>query len=284
MAVPTNATRFRMAPLKAGVMLGVSPSSDPTFDMEIARATSSGVYTTLTRLTGKGTGVPVVYTDILPVDNKTRSYKARAVKDGWDAGNYTSIVTAKPIELPEIVPNVTPITGQKIGANVYLSTGQTLSFGTPANASNYLKQLRVPATIFQPITSAVGYSYGVGTLTPTTTAPSTAGRYVGTVPIPTGATVYKVQWIYSRTSANAVFRGEFYSATTAGVATLQYGKTSTSVSANTQVLSSSSFSFTVASNYVVSRVAMKSTSAGGNRASLVSMNVFYRAPTIQTGF
>src|SRR6188768_735338 len=102
MAVPKNAQLLRMAPLKSGIMLGVSPSSDPTFDVEIARATSSGVYTTITRATPKGGGVPVVYTDLLPVDNFTRSYKARAVKDGWLAGDYTAVVSAKPIEMPEI--------------------------------------------------------------------------------------------------------------------------------------------------------------------------------------
>lgn len=282
MAVPTNAMLNRTFPHKSGVMLGMSPSSDPTFDIEMARATSSGVYVTIARLTPKGSGIPVSFTDILPVDNTRRSYKARAVKDGWDPGDYTAVVSAKPIILPEISPNVTPLTGQKIGANLYLSTAQSLAYGTPAVAQSYKKTVRAGGTAFVPGSSGVSFSYGIGTLIPTTKNVSTQANYVAHVELPENVTVYKARWIYSRTSANAVFRAELYSVSTAGTATLRYGKTSTSVSAATQVLSSSSFSFSVASRYVISRVAMKSTGAGGNRSAIVALEIGYQTPAAQT--
>lgn len=193
MAVPANAQRFRMAPLKAGVMLGVSPSSDPTFDMEIARATSSGVYTTVTRLTGKGLGVPVVFTDILPVDNFTRSYKARAVKDGWKEGDYTSVVSAKPVELPEITPNVTPLTGKGIGSPLFVSTGAPVTVGQKVATSNVRKYLTIPFTslIKDPLSSGtLLYDMGLSAPIAREASPTTGGtRGVLSAVLPPGVTI-----------------------------------------------------------------------------------------------
>lgn len=282
MAVPTNATVPRFTPLKSGVMIGVSPSSDPTFDVEFARATSSGVYSTVARLTAKGAGVPVVFEDLLPVDGKVRNYKARAVKDGYQGGDYTAVLSVKPTYLPDAPPNVTPITGQKLGVNVFLSTAQKVAFGSAAVGSSYRKTIGLAATQFQPASPGVGYSHGIGTLVPTTAFPSTAVNYRATVPLPTGATVYKAQWIYGRLTTSAVFRAELYSVSTLGTATLQYGHTATVTGANLS-LSSSSFSFTVANTYAISAVALKSTEVGGNKASLISFTLSYRIPNLQTG-
>lgn len=281
MAVPANARNLRGAPLKSGIILGVSPSSDPTFDVDIARATSSGSYMSIARLTPKGSGIPVSYTDILPVTTSRYSYKARAVKDGWLEGDYTAVVTARPIFLPEFPPPITPVTGKAIGVDVFLSTGQRLAYGNADSPSSFGKSVVVSGTMFRPKSTGVSYSYGIGTLVPTTRNPSTGQNYSATVFLPDNATVYKASWIYSRSSAAAVFRAALYSVSTAGLATLQYGKTSTAVSGTPLVLTSSSFSFGVGANYLVSEVAMKST-ANGNDASIVSLEVFYRTPNVQT--
>ena len=282
MATP-NSQMLRGAPLKCGIILGVSPSSDPTFDVEIVRATSSGVYSTVGRLTNLSGGIQPTFEDLLPYTTQTFSYKARAVKDGWLAGDYTSVVTAKPLQLPEIGPNITPLTGKALGANLYLSTGQSLAYGTPEVAQSYKKTVGFAANIFRAGSTAVSYSYGIGTLVPTTRNASTGANYKADLALPTGVTVYKAQWIYTRQTTAAVFRGELYSVSTAGTATAQWLKTSTAVSAGTKlVLTSSSFSFTVSNTYAVAQVALKSTGGGGNDASLVSLTLYYQTPAAQT--
>lgn len=282
MASVPNATVNRTSPLKSGVMLGVSPSSDPTFDMEIARATSSGVYATVARMTPKGDGSPVVFTDLLPVDGRARSYKGRAVKDGWNASAYTAVVTAKPTYLPDVAPNITPLTGKAIGSNMFLSTGQAVAFGGVASPSSYGGHSRTAALLFRPKSSGISYSYGIGTLVPTSRNASTAANYSATVPLPVGVSVYKASWYYVRSTAGAVFRAELYAVSTAGVATSKYAQTSAAVSGGVQVLSSSSFAaFTINSGYVVSQVAMKSTQVGGNKSQLVALDLYYRTPSVQ---
>lgn len=146
MAVPNNARVLRGAPLKSGLILGISPSSDPTFDVELARATSSGVYDTVARLTPKGSGIPVTYTDILPVDNRAWSYKARAVQAGWEPGDYTTAVTGRAIFLPEVVPNITPLTGKGIGAPLFISTGFAPVVGNASARSAERKYVNVSFT------------------------------------------------------------------------------------------------------------------------------------------
>lgn len=281
MAVPVNARIFRAAPLKTGVMLGVSPSSDPTFDVEFARATSSGVYETIDKVSPNTQGVYPKFTDILPGTTNTFSYKARATKDGWNPGDYTTPITVRPIALPEYFPPITPVTGKAIGVDVFLSTGQRLAYGNADNPSSFGKSVVISGTMFRPKSTGISYSYGIGTLVPTTRNPSTGQNYNATVFLPDNATVYKASWIYTRSSAASVFRAALYSVSTAGLATLQYGKTSTAVSSTPLVLTSSSFSFGVGANYLISEVAMKST-ANGNDASIISLEVFYRTPNVQT--
>lgn len=193
MAVPSNARILRGAPLKTGVILGVSPSSDPTFDVEFARATSSGVYATVARLSPKGAGIPVSYTDLLPDDNAIRLYKARAVKDGWDPGDYTSAVSAKPIILPEVSPNITPLTGKGIGSPLFISTGAPPTVGQAAAAANVRKYLVFPfsAVVTNSAGSTETFYYDTGLSEPiayVANAPGTANGVLAGV-LPPGVTI-----------------------------------------------------------------------------------------------
>lgn len=193
MAVPKNAQVMRGAPLKSGVMLGVSPSSDPNFDVELARATSSGSYQTIARLTQKGEGVPSLYTDVLPVDGFSRSYKARAVRDGWTAGDYTAAVASKPVYLPEIMPFITPLTGKGIGSPLFVSTGAPITVGQKVATANVRKYLTIPFTslIKDPLSSGtLLYDMGLSAPIARESSPTTGGtRGVLSAALPPGVTI-----------------------------------------------------------------------------------------------
>lgn len=96
MALPTGL--FRGIRLQYGNVLGVYPSSDPSFDVEIQRASgsSTGTFAQIVRLDPVEGSVGMVYRDILPNDNTTRVYRARHVKAGYTAGSFTKCVSGKP--------------------------------------------------------------------------------------------------------------------------------------------------------------------------------------------
>lgn len=284
MAVPTNARILRGTPLKTGVILGISPSSDPTFDVELARASSSGSYTTLGRLTPKGSGIPVSYTDLLPDDNAIRLYKARAVKDGWEPGDYTSVVSAKPQPLPEISPNITPVTGKPLGVSVFMSNAAPTAYGSPASTGAFEKMSVLAGTDFIGITNSVPYRTGAnfGSLRPTTANSSTQFVYVANAQIPIGVTVYGVEALYRRGSTNAVFAVALDSIGTTGNSITRYQKTSTSIHATQGLtLASSSFSFTNENTFITLRSVMRCTTADASSGvELIQVAVKYKTANL----
>lgn len=285
MAVPKNATILRGAPLQSGVLLGVSPSSDPTFDVEIARSpTSSGTYETVARLTPIGQGVPVMYKDLLPDDNVTRLYKARAVKSGWLEGDYTAAVSAKPIVMPEVLPNITPVTGKALGVSVYISTGAPTAYGSAASTGAFAKQSILAGSDFIGITNSIPYRTGAnfGSLRPTTAGSSTQFNYVANAQVPLGVTVYGVSALYRRGSTKAVFAIAVDKIGTTGNSVTQYQKTSTSISATLGLtLASSSFSFVNENTFVTVRAAMRCTTADASSGvELIKVSVKYKTPNL----
>lgn len=230
MAVPKNATLHRPAPLKSGVILGVSPSSDPTFDVEIARATS-GVYETISRLTPKGSGIPVSYTDILPVTTGTFSYKARAVKEGYLAGDYTAVVTARPIQLPEFPPTITPLTGKGIGAPLFVSTGAPPTVGQKVATASVRKYLTISFTEITPdqTTSTERLFFDqTPPLAYVANAPGTAHAFVS-APLPPGVTLRELAvygYVGTGSTAATSTSGDLIQAN-CRIAELDYGASST---------------------------------------------------------
>lgn len=278
MAVPSNARVLRGSPLKMGIILGISPSSDPTFDVELARATSSGVYETIGRLTPKGSGIPVSYTDLMPQDNVLRLYKARAVKDGWEPGDYTTAVSAKPTLLPEASPNITPLTGKGIGSPLYVSTGFPVQTGTPSVAAYTSKTVRVAGSAFIPKNNTIGYTYGdAGTLQASSLSASTAFRFQTRFAVPVGATVTGAGVAYSRLSTAEAFAVQVLSVSSVGSATQQWQKSSTSLGSSL-TLQSSTFSFSAANNYTVMELQVSPSGAVG-QLSVFFAELYYQVQT-----
>lgn len=134
-----------------GIRVAIYPSSDPTFDLELARsgASSAGsTYQTIARLgVINGQGIPQ-YVDRTGNDGFKRFYKARSVRDGWTPSPYTSIVSATPgllqeqmalapafTAMPAVVsPRITPTTD---------SPGAP-SYGAGNSAQNYITRFWTP--------------------------------------------------------------------------------------------------------------------------------------------
>lgn len=282
MAVPSNARILRGAPLKTGVILGVSPSSDPTFDVEFARATSSGVYATVARLTPKGAGIPVSYTDLLPDDNTIRLYKARAVKDGWEAGDYTSAVSAKPIILPEVSPNITPLTGKGIGANIYLSTGQLVTFGNASTQAYYNKTVRAVAADCMANTSTATFGFTVvGELHPNSTN-NVDHTYFSPVGIPLGALITRVSARVYRGTTGGVVQVSLLQTNSTGTVVTTVTLASTGIGYQTMASTNFSIESSTAYSYNL-RVVLRSNNAAVTNARFVWSDVAYRVPALQVG-
>lgn len=203
MATPKNATILRGAPLKCGVILGISPSSDPTFDVELVRATS-GVYSTVARLTNLSGGIPVTYEDLLPNTTQHYSYKARAVKQGWLAGDYTAVLEVQPLQMPEILPKITPLTGKGIGSPLFISTGSPPQYGQAALQQYYEGGIQVRTYEFSS-TAPDGYRATPYLLYPTSTL---ARKFFWTSRLPEGAENVTIDFSYRRpsTKGSLVFR------------------------------------------------------------------------------
>lgn len=279
MAVPRNASILRAAPLKSGVILGVSPSSDPTFDVEIARATSSGVYATVARLTPKGGGVPVSYTDILPVNNLAQSYKARAVKDGWLEGTYTAVVTAKAIALPEIAPNITPLTGQTIGAPLFISTGAPPKYGRTQLPSAYRKPEVVYPFEFVVSNSANTYVASATKVYPG--APLVATPFYAKSNLPSGSSVAQVDWLYYRPSTKGSLRFRVQRVSDVEVTTTLIDYTATGTTGNYTKMFTSGFAVTDDPLLILLDV----TSSAGTTASVYGrrLEFAYKQPNLAVG-
>lgn len=275
MAVPVNARIFRAAPLKTGIILGVSPSSDPTFDFEVARATSSGVYETIDRLSPNTAGVYPSFTDILPGTTNTFSYKARAIKDGWNAGDYTAVVTARPISLPEIPPPITPLTGKGIGAPLFISTGAPPKYGRPNSAQAYEKGFVLYPFQFTSTSSTVAFAANHQYLYPRSTA---ARSFYWQSAIPDGSSVSGVSLMYRRPTVAGTlrFRIQTFSASTVTATSIDYTATGAGAGIFTKTFSSG---FGGNSGLFV-RLDMTSTSGSTASVMLRGVDFSYRQPNL----
>lgn len=277
MAVPANAQILRGAPLKVGILLGVSPSSDPTFDVEIVRATSSGTYSTVARLTNLSGGVPATYEDLLPFTTQTFSYKARAVKAGWLAGDYTAAVSARPTPMPEILPKITPVTGQQLGAPLFISTGAPPQYGKANSQQYYDASLDVYPFEFTSTANAVTYSANEQRLYNQTTA---ARTYRWKSVIPNGSSVGQIDLRYQRpsTKGSLRFRIQTYTVVGGGITATYVDYTATGTTGS--YLKSFTSGFAVGNVPLFVRVDMTSTIGTTASVQLNSMGFTYKKPNV----
>ena len=88
---------------RSGIIVGLHPSSQPNFGVELSRAAGTSTHSFETvRKIGPNSGEPNVYTDLLPLSTIRYLYRARHVREGYTAGAWTRIVGATPV----VVSNV----------------------------------------------------------------------------------------------------------------------------------------------------------------------------------
>jgi hypothetical protein len=132
-AMPLTNRRNEIA--QSGVVLGLTPSSDPTYEIEIQRAStassSSGWYT-IAVVGPQSTTWDYQYTDRLPFDNDVRKYRCRLTKEGYNAGAWSTTLSAVPQPLP-IRSLVRPSVWGKVSKSVSVQSEALMprSTGTP---------------------------------------------------------------------------------------------------------------------------------------------------------
>jgi hypothetical protein len=110
MAMPPQlATAIRPRHPDFGITIAVYPSTEPRFGAELERkdgATgSTEAFGLIHKFTWRDIQLPsstdqqaaYVYSDILPNDGNTYTYRARAVAIGYTASAYTSQIAAQPV-------------------------------------------------------------------------------------------------------------------------------------------------------------------------------------------
>jgi hypothetical protein len=84
-----------------GIVLALYPSTQPLFAIELQRGTSTSNLARLGLLRQEEAGAPVLYRDVVPPSTTRYYYRARHTYRGFNASNWTSIVSATPEFLGE---------------------------------------------------------------------------------------------------------------------------------------------------------------------------------------
>lgn len=262
-----------------GIVLAYWPSSSPGFNVEIQRTngSSTGTFVKLA-IVDPAHNPSMQYFDHLPVDNVTRYYRARHVREGYNDGPYTRVVSGKPGLLPIGDMPQMPLTGAGVSPDIWLTSTSSIKVGSAGSSSFVTKKLRFPATQYIPINQGSFHSYGLGTLIPNTTTGSQTYRapYI----MPKGVTVTTFRACLQRKSTAASAVCKLYRVSTAGTATLVTTLTA-SAGASPAVVESSALSETISTaNYFIGDLAMNATTAT-NAAALLWTEFDYRMSNYQ---
>lgn len=199
-----------------GIGIAITPSSDPTCDLELWRKTtetgsSFALYDTL-----KGSALSrntYSYFDTLALDNRQYSYKARSVGVGRLPSTFTNTVTARPVFSAAAPMPVLSYSARGTGATLFVSTGSSVQFGTGASPSVATKYLWVPHTMMLPSSEGIAFE-----LTLTSLQNGVTGGpylYFAGISLPPGATVTGFTALMYRGSTSSTARVSLQRGTTA---------------------------------------------------------------------
>lgn len=263
-----------------GIVLAYWPSSSPGFNVEIQRTngSSTGTFVKLA-VVDPAHNPSMQYFDYLPVDNVTRYYRARHVREGYNNGPFTRVVNGKPGLLPlGDMPQV-PLTGAGVSPDIWLNSTSSIKVGSAGSSGAVTKKLRFPATVFQPASTSTPFGYGVGTLVCKGNTTATTYEYIAPLTMPKGVTVTKFRAAIARFSTKDSCVVQMYRITTAGVASSVCTLTAVS-GPSLAVYESSALSETVSTaNYFIGRALMRDSSA--NNASMGWVEMEYTMSNYQ---
>src|SRR5690348_5774080 len=167
--------RLALTTPNTGITVGVYPSSDPSYDLQLYRAasTSAGVQPTSSKFSELATlgvlngAAAVSYRDSLPLSRTWWWYKSRSVKTNYATPSaFTTGVAAQAATLPTSTPGAIPFTGRPIQVTPRLSTNATPAYGTTGTPAYILKTRRILPTEFRPESDGVTYTVQGGWLSP----------------------------------------------------------------------------------------------------------------------
>ncbi len=216
--VPTQDRLALTHPL-TGITVGVYPSSDPFYDIQIYRAAStksgagptsvpaSSKFSELATLGVINGQASVTYRDSLPLSNTLWWYKARSVKTNVATPSaFTTAVYSQVGIMPTSTPGAIPFTGRPINAQIRLTTQAILQLASTSGstAGKLAKNLRFPAAGFQPVSSTTKWFLGPGALGGySLQASTTPATFIQSYIMPKGVTVTSWKMSYVRFSAGA---------------------------------------------------------------------------------
>jgi len=204
--VPTQ-DRLTLTQPKYGITVGIYPSSNPSFDVELQRGISTSATPSLVAPTSSrfsqiavlgviNGGARVDYQDGLPQSNQFYWYRARSIRDGWTPSAFTTAVNAQSGIIPASIPGAIPFTGRPINTELRLTTAAVLQIASTAGstAGFITKTITFSGGQFQSQTSTGKVTRGTstsGTVTLGAIQCSSVGGQtcVGFIPMPPNAVI-----------------------------------------------------------------------------------------------
>jgi len=159
--VPVGNDRLALTHPKTGITVGLYPSSDPSYDLNLWRAAStqgvsqptSSKFSELATLGVINGGAPVPYVDQLALTKTYWWYKVRSIKTNVATPSaFTTGVVSQPGILPTSTPGAIPFTGRPINAQIRLTTQALLALASTAGSTaGFVQKWRqVGHAAFQP--------------------------------------------------------------------------------------------------------------------------------------
>lgn len=276
MALPDGSRELGDLPFRTGITLGIGLSSDFSFSVEVQRMTSGSTWETADVLSGLGAAsFHGRWTDVLPLDNLLRTYRARSIAPGWQPSSWTGTVARRPVRLSLNMPKPIPLGGQGVGASLFFQrSSATVKVGTDQASSYVTKTLRIPAAEFVPETNGDSWLFGTGFL-----ANGAVGtdRFVAPLLFPPGVTITLLRARLNRMTVGS--QADLTMSRGGDAPTQVVSLTSTNAgSTSFTTYTSSALSFLVASSEQYSLSAQLAGSSAGNLGRIAWAEVTYRMP------
>jgi hypothetical protein len=260
MATVPFADRLTLTHPQTGITVGVYPSSDPKYDIQLHRAAStsatvqpaSSKFSEIATLGVINGGARVSYVDSLPLSKTYWWYKARSVNTGYATPSaFTTGVNSLAGTLPTTAPGVLPFSGRPIPVSIRLTTNATLQLASTAGstAGKLKKTLRFPAAGFQPVSSTTAWFLGAGALGGySLQASTTPETFMQSYIMPHGVTVtsWKMSYVRNSAAAGSTFKVVLHKVSSSGGDFLL--KTFTPTTASPGTITTSTISYTYSSN------------------------------------
>jgi hypothetical protein len=262
---------------QSGIILGLHPSSDTTFDLRLQRQDTGTTWRSVQVWQGGAYDHVVVYRDLLPNDHLRRDYRARHEKSGYTAGAWTDTVSGGPAVLPPGDPPFIPVSGRRLTLPTYLSTSATLAIRTSAGAAGAVaKSMTLPAAELLPSQSTNKWAFNVAYVSPLVASAALIELY-GSVVLPPGVTVTGVNARMYRSAAGKTAVTQLIKISETGTATVLC--TLTHSTTNWQTVASSAMSeLTTGAGYTL-QVGLKSTAGSGGDARFLRATIAYSMPS-----